>query len=67
MSNLYEILANAQNGEAIDRLARQFNLSYDEAENAAESEQRADEHRAEEESGHQGTYSRALRSSRRPA
>jgi len=34
MSNLYEILAAAQNGEAIDRLARQFDLTHDEAENA---------------------------------
>jgi hypothetical protein len=34
MSNLYEILANAQNGEAIDRLAHQFDLTHEEAENA---------------------------------
>lgn len=34
MANLYEILSNAQNGEAIDRLSRQFNLSPEETEQA---------------------------------
>src|SRR5688572_718827 len=34
MANLYEILSNAQNGAAIDRLSRQFGLSHDETEQA---------------------------------
>jgi hypothetical protein len=34
VANLYEILANAQNGEAIERLSRQFGLSPRETEEA---------------------------------
>jgi hypothetical protein len=34
MFNLYEIVQNAQNGQAIDNLAKQFNISPDEADNA---------------------------------
>ena len=34
MAGLYDVLANAQNGEAIDRLARQFGLSPQQAEEA---------------------------------
>jgi hypothetical protein len=34
MAGLYDVLANAQNGEAVDRLARQFNLTPQQAEEA---------------------------------
>ncbi len=34
MFNLYEIVQNAQNGQAIDNLARQFNISPEEADSA---------------------------------
>src|SRR5690606_22352029 len=34
MAGLYDVLASAQNGEAIDRLARQFGLSPQQAEEA---------------------------------
>jgi hypothetical protein len=35
MSNLYEILQNAQDGQALDNLAKQFNISKEEADAAA--------------------------------
>ncbi|HEX5780098.1 MAG TPA: DUF937 domain-containing protein, partial [Xanthobacteraceae bacterium] len=34
MAGLYDVLANAQNGEAVDRLARQFKLTPQQAEEA---------------------------------